>query len=57
MCLIKKLDKFHVVFKNYSNKSDLKNQIIELSKQLEIIYITTILELLVNTVNELKKEL
>ncbi|MDP2090102.1 MAG: ATP-grasp domain-containing protein [Candidatus Gracilibacteria bacterium] len=57
LCLIKKLDKFHVVFKNYSNKSDLKNQIIELSKQLEIIYITTILELLVNTVNELKKEL
>ncbi len=55
--LLKKLDKFHVVFRNYSNKSDLKNQVIEISKEFEIIYITTILELQVNTVNELKKEL
>jgi len=52
--LIKKLEKFHILFKNYSNKEDLKAQILELSNEYEIIFVNTILELLVNVVNEIK---
>jgi hypothetical protein len=40
--------------KNYSNKEDLKEQVLEFSKDSEIIFISTPLELLVNTVNEVK---
>ena len=53
-CLIKKLEKFHILLKNYSNKEDLKEQVIELWKEYEIVFIDTPLELLVNTVNEVK---
>lgn len=53
--LISKLEKFHILFKNYSNKEDLKEQVIEFGKEHEIIFIDTPLELLVNTVNEVKE--
>lgn len=56
-CLIKKLAKFHILFKNYSNKEDLKEQVIEYSKKKEIIFVDTPLELLINTVNEVKEAL
>jgi len=56
-CLIKKLEKFHILCKNYSNKEDLKEQVIELWKEHEIVFIDTPLELLVNTVNEVKEAL
>ena len=52
--LISKLEKFHILCKNYSNKDDLKDQVIEINKEYEIIFIDTPLELLVNAVNELK---
>lgn len=52
--LISKLEKFHILCKNYSNKEDLKEQVLEFSKDSEIIFISTSLELLVNTVNEVK---
>ena len=55
--LISKLEKFHILCKNYSNKEDLKEQIKEYSKEQEIIFIDTPLELLVNTVNEVKESL
>jgi hypothetical protein len=48
------LEKTGIIFKNYSNKIDLKQQVIDFSKVYEIIYVSTILELFVNTVNELK---
>ncbi len=53
--LISKLEKFHILCKNYSNKEDLKNQVLEYSKDHEILFIDTPLELLVNTVNEVKE--
>jgi hypothetical protein len=43
------------LFKNYFNKEDLKEQILEISKEYEIIFVNTALELLVNTVNEVKQ--
>ena len=52
--LINKLEKSGIIFKNYSNKIDLKQQVIGFSKDYEIIYVSTILELFVNSVNELK---
>jgi len=39
---------------NYSNKEDLKEQVIAFSKEFEIIFVSTPLELLVNIVNEVK---
>lgn len=56
-CLIKKLEKFHILLKNYSNKEDLKEQVIEFWKDYEIVFVDTPLELLVNTVNEVKQAL
>ena len=53
--LISKLEKFHILCKNYSNKEDLKEQVLEFGKENEIIFIDTPLELLVNTVNEIKE--
>lgn len=55
--LISKLEKFHILCRNYSNKEDLKNQIEEYDKDNEIIFIDTPLELLVNTVTFLKQSL
>jgi hypothetical protein len=56
-CLIKKLEKFHILCKNYSNKDDLKKQVLDYSNEKEIIFVDTPLELLVNTVNEIKETL
>ncbi len=53
--LISKLEKFHILCNNYSNKEDLKEQVAEYAKEHEIIFIDTPLELLVNTVNEVKE--
>jgi len=53
--LISKLEKFHILCKNYSKKDDLKEQVLKYSKENEIIFIDTPLELLVNTVNEIKE--
>lgn len=53
--LISKLEKFHILCKNYSNKDDLKEQILEYGKTHEIVFVDTPLELLVNTVNEVKE--
>lgn len=55
--LISKLEKFHILCKNYANKDDLKEQVVEVAKDLEIIFVNTPLELLVNTVNEVKETL
>jgi len=55
--LISKLEKFNILCKNYSNKEDLKEQLDEFTKECEIIFIETPLELLVNTVNEVKEHL
>lgn len=52
--LLNKLEKFWILLHNYSNKEDLKEQIIEFNKQYEIIYIWTPMEFLVNIVNEIK---
>ena len=52
---INKLEKFHILFKNYSNKEDLKEQVLELTEKYEIIFVSTPLELLVNTVNEVNE--
>jgi len=45
------------LFKNYSNKEDLKEQVIEFSKEYEVMFVNTPLELLVNTVNEVREAL
>ena len=55
--LISKLEKFWIHVYNYSNKEDLKEQVLEFSKELEVIFVSTALELLVNTVNEVKSAL
>lgn len=55
--LISKLEKFHILCRNYSNKEDLKNQVLEISEEYEVIFVSTPLELLVNTVNEVKQAL
>ena len=52
--LLNKLKKFWILLHNYSNKEDLKEQVIEFNKQYEIIYIWTPMEFLVNIVNEIK---
>ncbi len=50
--LISKLEKFHILFKNYSNKEDLKKQVNEINKKFKIIFVNTPLELLVWIANE-----
>lgn len=52
--LINKLEKFWIHLCNYSNKEELKDQVLKLSKEKEIIFVSTPMELLVNIVNELK---
>ena len=52
--LISKLEKFGILLYNYSNKEDLKEKVWELNKEFEVVFIYTPLELLINTVNELK---
>ena len=52
--LISKLEKFWILLYNYSNKEDLKEKVWELNKEYEVVFIYTPLELLINTVNELK---
>ena len=53
--LISKLEKFHILCKNYSNKEDLKEQVLEYSKDHEVVYVNTAMELLINTVNEVRE--
>jgi len=53
--LINKLKKFWILLYNYSNKEDLKEQILEFHKKYEIIFVSTPMELLVNAVNEIKQ--
>lgn len=53
--LINKLEKFGILLYNYSNKEDLKEQILNFNKEYEIIFVSTPLELLVNSVNEVKQ--
>lgn len=55
--LISKLEKFHILFKHYSNKEDLKQQVLDFSNEYEVIFVNTSLELLVNIVNEVKAAL
>ena len=52
--LISKLEKFHILLKNYANKDDLKEQVLNLNKEFEIVFVSTPLELLVNVTNEVK---
>ena len=51
---IQKLEKFWILFRNYSNKEELKENILDLNKESDIIFISTPLEFLVNLVNEIK---
>ncbi len=53
--LINKLEKFWILFFNYSNKEDLKEQILNFNQDYEIVFVSTPLELLVNSVNEIKE--
>ncbi len=53
--LINKLEKFWILLFNYSNKEDLKEKILEFQKDYEVIFVSTPLELLVNSVNEIKQ--
>lgn len=55
--LIKKLEKFHILLKNYCNKDDLKEQVINFSKEHEVIFVSTPWELLVNVANEVTEAL
>ena len=55
--LLNKLEKFWIFIQNYSNKADLKEKITEFSKEYEILFVSTPLELLVNTVNEVNLDL
>jgi len=50
--LISKLEKFHILCKNYSNKEDLKDQVNEIHKKFKILFVNTPLELLVWIANE-----
>ena len=53
--LIKKLEKDWILLYNYSNKEDLKKQILKFHKKYEVIFVSTPMELLVNTVHEIKE--
>lgn len=55
--LISKLEKLWIFLYNYSNRDDLKEKVLEFSKNYEILYVNTALELLINSTNTLKKAL
>jgi len=55
--LISKLEKLWIFLYNYSNRDDLKEKVLDLSKEYEILYVNTPLELLINSTNTLKKAL
>lgn len=55
--LITKLEKFGIFVYNYQNKEDLKEQVLKFSQDYEVIFVTTAIELLINTVNEVKEAL
>lgn len=52
--LLEILKKYWILIYNYSNKDDLKKQVLKFALEYEIIFVATSLELLVNTVNEVK---
>ncbi|MDD2907684.1 MAG: ATP-grasp domain-containing protein [Candidatus Gracilibacteria bacterium] len=53
--LITKLEKLGIFLYNYSNKEDLKEKVKEFSKNYEVIFVNTALELLINSVNEVRE--
>lgn len=55
--LLEILKKFWILIYNYSNKEDLKEQVVNFSKEYDVIFVSTPLELLVNAVNEVKEAL
>ncbi len=55
--IFEKFEKFWIHIYNYSNKEDLKEQVLEFSKNFEVIFVYTALELLINTVNFIKEVL
>lgn len=55
--LITKLEKFWIFFYNYANKEDLKKQLSHFSEKYEVILVTSPVELLINTLNEIKQSL
>lgn len=55
--LITKLEKFGIFVYNYQNKEDLKKQVLKFSEDYEVIFVTTAIELLINSVNEVKEAL
>lgn len=52
--LITKLEKFWIVLCNYSNKDELREQVLEINEEYEVLFVSTPIELLVNVTNELK---
>lgn len=55
--LVAKLEKFWIVFCNYSNKEELKEKALEYAKEYDIINVSSPMELLVNVMNEVKEAL
>lgn len=55
--LITKLEKFWIFVQNYYNKSDLKEKISDFISEYEVVFVSTPMELLVNTVNEINNML
>lgn len=55
--MISKLEKFWIFVQNYSNKADLKEKIADFTEEYEIIFVYTAMELLINTVNEIRESL
>lgn len=55
--LMSKLEKLWIILHNYSNRDDLKQKVLDFSKEYEILYVNTALELLINSTNTLKKAL
>jgi hypothetical protein len=51
------LEKFGIFVYNYSNKEDLKQQVLKFSNNYEIVFVNTAIELLINTVNDVREAL
>ncbi len=55
--LINKLEKFWILLYNYSNKEELKDRVLDINKEYEVIFVNTALEFLISTVNFLRESL
>lgn len=53
--MISKLEKFGIFVQNYSNKAELKEKIADFKEEYKIIFVYTAMELLINTVNEIRQ--